>query len=60
MQNLKLKATIALAFLVFFASITPIRATDYNSGVSTGQWVKYDGIQVVGSFAISDANNTTG
>jgi hypothetical protein len=58
MSNLKMRIAVALALTVFFASVAPIRATDYNPGVSTGQWIKYDGIQAVGAFAISDANNT--
>ena len=58
MQNLKMRIAVALALTVFFASITPIRATDYNPGVTTGQWVKYGNMTVVGSSPIPDANQT--
>ena len=49
MSNVKLRIAIALALLVFATSFASIRATDYNPGVSSGQYAKYGNFYGTGS-----------
>jgi hypothetical protein len=58
MSNLKLGISIALAFAVSIAYITPIWAVDYNPGVSVGQWVKYGNFVAMGTGVPSEFNKT--
>jgi hypothetical protein len=46
-KNLRLGIIVALAFVFFAACVVPMRAVDYNPGVSVGQWVKYGNIVAV-------------
>jgi hypothetical protein len=57
MSNLKSKFAIALACALLVAFVTPIWATEYNVGVSEGQWIKYGNFVATGSGS-ADVNNT--
>ena len=55
---LSYKKIAILTLVLLITLVAPAKATDYNPGVTTGQWAKYGNVTVVGSFPIPDANNT--
>lgn len=58
MSHSKLAAVLMLVYVALICLIIPVKATEYNVGVSVGQWVKYENILATGPQALQELNET--